>query len=179
LIVLEDNVYGDLRYSGDPIPTLLSLDRAGRVLQAHSFSKVVMPGLRLGWMAGTPAAIAPLAAVRQDLGVSQWTSRAMTLYLQRGRLDAHIEEVKDHYRSKRDLVADLLREHCEPYVSFRVPDGGYFMWVNLADGVDWEKAQTYAMENGVAFRPGERFMGPDRKETGKGHFRLAFSHPKE
>ena len=179
MVVLDDNVYGDLRYTGDDIPTLLALDDAGRVLQAHSFSKIVMPGLRLGWMAGNPEMIAGLAAVRQDLGMSQWTSRAMAVYLQRGRLDEHIEEVKPFYRRKRDLTAQGLREHCSPYVKFTPPDGGYFMWVELAEGVDWDKARQYAVENGVAFRPGERFVGPDMKETGKKYFRLAFSHVKE
>jgi 2-aminoadipate transaminase len=179
MVVLDDNVYGDLRYSGEDIPSLLSLDTAGRVLQAHSFSKVVMPGMRLGWMAGQPEMIAPLAAVRQDLGMSQWTSRAMALYVQRGRLDEHIEAVKPIYRRKRDLAAEGLREHCSPYVTFTPPDGGYFMWIELADGVDWEKARVYAVENGVAFRPGERFVGPDMKEIGKKYFRLAFSHVKE
>ena len=181
LIVLDDNVYGDLRYSGEPIPTLLALDTAGRVVQTHSFSKILAPGLRLGWAASTPELIAGLAAVRQDLGVSQLTSRVMALYLQRGRLDPHIEEVKELYRRKRDLAAESLRKYCGPWVSFDVPDGGYFMWVAVAEGVDWEKVKAGAQENGVAFRPGERFMGPDMAviEEGPRYFRLAFSHAKE
>lgn len=179
LVVIEDNVYGDLRYSGDSIPTLLSLDTAGRVLQTHSFSKILVPGIRLGWAAARPEMIAGLAAVRQDLGVSQWTSRAMALYLERDMLDPHLERILPHYRHKLEVTVETLRQHCEPYVSFNVPDGGYFLWLTLAEGVDWEKARLGAQENGILFRPGERFMGPDRREVGQGHFRLAFSHVRE
>lgn len=174
LIVLEDNVYGDLRYSGEPLPTLLELDTTGRVIQAHSFSKIVAPGIRLGWMTAHADVIAALATVRQDLGMSQWFCRMMTEFLARGLLDPHIERANDVYRRKRDIAVAAMNEHCVPHVGFRVPDGGFYLWIEmLSDEVDWEKAQHNAALKGVFCRPGERFMGPDE---GKRFLRLAFSH---
>jgi 2-aminoadipate transaminase len=179
LVVLEDNVYGDLRYSGEPLPTLLSLDTNGRVIQDHSFSKVCAPGIRLGWAAASEELIGAMAAVRQDLGVSQWTARAMAEYLRRGKLDPHIDKINAVYRSKRDVAAAAVREHCGEYVTFNVPDGGFYLWLEISDKVDWEKARDLAQQHGVAFRPGERFMGPDMSEVGKGYIRLAFCHVPE
>lgn len=178
-VILEDNIYGDLRYAGDPLPTLLSLDTSGRVLQAHGFSKIVAPALRLGWIAGRPDLVAGLAAVRQDLGVSQWTCRVMAEYLARGMLDRHIDKVNAVYRHKRDVAAEAVREHCGPWVTFDVPDGGFYLWLRVSDRVDWEKARVAAENAGVAFRPGERFMGPDLAEQGQQYVRLAFSHVTE
>ncbi len=178
-VILEDNIYGDLRYSGDALPTLLSLDTTGRVLQSHGFSKIVAPALRLGWVAGRPDLVAGLAAVRQDLGVSQWTCRVMAEYLARGMLDPHIDKINAVYRSKRDVAAEAVREHCSPWVTFDLPDGGFYLWLRISDQVDWEKARVAAENAGVAFRPGERFMGPDMAEQGQQYIRLAFSHVTE
>lgn len=179
LVILEDNVYGDLRYSGEDIATLLSLDTAGRVVQFHSFSKIFVPGIRLGWAAGPEPLIAGMAAVRQDLGVSQWTARVMAEYLRRGLLDPHIEHINAVYRKKRDVAADAVRRHCGRWVSFDVPDGGFYLWLEISDELDWENVRVLSQEAGVAFRPGERFMGPDMAEVGKGYIRLAFSHVRE
>jgi 2-aminoadipate transaminase len=176
LMILEDAVYSDLRLSGERVPSLLSMDPDGRVIQSHSFSKVVAPGLRLGWMCGSAEAIGALAAVRQDLGVSQWTARAMAEFVARGMLDSHIEKVLPVYRRKRDIAVAAVREHCAPYVSFDVPDGGYYLWLRLSDDVVWEKVQAAAGNAGVAFRPGERFMNEASRTDARSYLRLAFSH---
>lgn len=175
-LVLEDNIYGDLRYSGEPIPTLLSLDTEGRVLQSNGFSKTVAPALRLGWIAASKELIAGLAAVRQDLGVSQWTARVMAEYVARGMFDEHIAYVNQVYRRKRDIAVEVAREHCEPYVSFEVPEGGFYLWMTLSDDVDWEQTRKAAEAAGIAFRPGERFMVEKDGTTGHNFLRLAFSH---
>jgi 2-aminoadipate transaminase len=174
-LVLEDNIYGDLRYSGEPIPTLLSLDQSNRVLQSHAFSKTIAPGLRLGWITASEGLIGGLAAVRQDLGPSQWTCRVMAEYLKRGLLDRHVEEVIPLYRRRRDVAAAAVREHCFPWVTFELPDGGFYLWLTLSEDVDWEKARLAAEAAGVAFRPGERFMA-DKNASRRAFLRLAFSH---
>jgi 2-aminoadipate transaminase len=175
-VVLEDAVYSDLRLSGDRVPSILSMDPDGRVIQSHSFSKVVTPGLRLGWMTGAPEAIGALAAVRQDLGVSQWTARVMAEFVSQGMLDRHIEKILPVYRRKRDIAAAAMMRHCAPYVSFDIPDGGFYLWLRLSDEVAWEKVQVVAANAGVAFRPGERFMN-EATHADAGHYlRLAFSH---
>jgi 2-aminoadipate transaminase len=176
LVVLEDSIYADLRYEGEPVPSLLSLDESGLVIQSHGFSKVLAPALRLGWMCGPPAMIEALAAVRQDLGVSQWMARLMERYLAEGLLDDHIAGANAVYRRKRDVAVAALREHCGEWVDFEVPQGGFYLWVRLRDGVDWEAAQHAAGMGGVFCRPGERFMG---RADGARYLRLAFSHAPE
>lgn len=173
LIVLEDNVYGDLRYEGEHLPTLLSLDTNGRVMQSSSFSKTVAPALRLGWMAAPAEIISSLAAVRQDLGTSQWTARLMAEYLAEDKLEPHIDAANAVYRRKRDIAVDAVREHCGEHVTFSVPQGAFYLWLELSDDVDWESAQRDAALAGVFGRPGEKFMGDD---AGRGFLRIAFSH---
>ena len=175
-LILEDNVYGDLRFAGEPLPTLLELDREGLVLQCGSFSKIVAPALRLGWIAGTDEAIAGLAAVRQDLGVGQWLARVMTQYLAEGLLEPHLVRANQVYKSKAETAVRAMRRHCGDYVSFREPQGSFYLWVEIDERVDWETAARLAEREGIFFRPGERFMG----DTGGRQFlRLAYSHVSE
>ena len=175
-IILEDEVYGDLRFAGEDLPTLLSLDDSGLVVQSGSFSKIVAPGLRLGWVAGDPRAIGALAAVRQDLGVGQWLARVMDEYLKEGLLEPHLVEARAIYKSKAMTAVKAMREHCAPYVKFREPRGSFYLWVEIDNRVDWARAARLAEREGIFFRPGERFMGePD----GRQFLRLAYSHVSE
>ena len=93
--------------------------------------------------------------------------------LRRGRLDPHIAEANQVYRRKRDIAAAAVRAHCEPWVSFEVPDGGFYLWLELSDDVDWEQARLDAVSSGVLCRPGEVFTG---NEQGTRFLRLAYSH---
>ena len=174
-LVLEDNVYGELRYEGDAIPTLFSLDRSGLVLKIDSFSKILAPALRIGWVSGDPEAIRALGVVRGDLGVSQWLARVVARYMQEGKLEPHIESVNALYREKRDLAVDALRKHCDPWVRFDVPEGGFFLWVELAPEVDGQQAMMKALAEGVVCRPGERFFGETDADVHKQWFRLNFT----
>jgi 2-aminoadipate transaminase len=175
-VIVEDEVYGDLRFAGEDLPTLLSMDDSGLVIQCGSFSKIVAPGLRLGWMAGDPRAIAALAAVRQDLGVGQWLARVMGEYLKEQLLEPHLVKARAIYRSKAATAVKAMREHCAPYVKFREPRGSFYLWVEIDNRVDWARAAALAERDGIFFRPGERFMGePD----GRQFLRLAYSHVSE
>ena len=172
-LIMEDNVYGDLRFAGEELPTLLSLDDSGLVIQCGSFSKIVAPALRLGWIAGQPKAIEALAAVRQDLGVGQWLARVMAEFLAQGLLEPHIVQANAVYKAKAKAAAETLRKHCGDYVSFRDPQGSFYLWVEIDERVDWDKAAKMAEREGIFFRPGERFMN----DTGGRQFlRLAYSH---
>jgi 2-aminoadipate transaminase len=175
-VIVEDEVYGDLRFAGEDLPTLLSMDDSGLVIQCGSFSKIVAPGLRLGWMAGDPRAIGALAAVRQDLGVGQWLARVMDEYLKEGLLEPHLEKARAIYKSKATTAVKAMKEHCAPYVKFREPRGSFYLWVEIDNRVDWARAARLAEREGIFFRPGERFMGePD----GRQFLRLAYSHVSE
>lgn len=175
-LIMEDNVYGDLRFAGEDLPTLLSLDDTGLVIQCGSFSKIVAPALRLGWIAGPPKAIEALAAVRQDLGVGQWLARVMAEYLAEGLLDPHIAKANQVYKAKAETASRTLREQCGDFVRFTDPQGSFYLWVEIDERIDWDKAAKMAEREGIFFRPGERFMN----DTGGRQFlRLAYSHVSE
>lgn len=173
IMVHEDNVYAELRYDGEPVPTLLSLDDQGLVLQSDSFSKTVAPALRLGWVTGSVEAIAAVAAVRQDLGVNQFLARVMARYTESGRLDRHIEEIRAVYRAKRDAAVNGLREHCAEWVDFDEPAGSFFLWLRISDRIDWDLAARKVAEEGVYCRPGERFSGDSSEQR---FLRMAYSN---
>jgi 2-aminoadipate transaminase len=173
-IVLEDNVYGELRYDGDTIPTLFSLDDSGLVVKIDSFSKILAPALRLGWVSGDPEAMRALGAVRGDLGVSQWLARVVARFMEEGKLDPHVAMVNALYREKRDIAVRALRDQCGPWVDFDVPEGGFFLWIELSPDVDGEQVMQKAFAEGVMCRPGERFFGDTDADAHKQWFRLSF-----
>lgn len=175
-LIIEDNIYGDLRYHGEPIPTLLSMDTQGRVMQSHGFSKTVAPALRIGWMTGPQDLITALGSVRQDLGPSLWTCRALAQFVASGGFDKQIDRANDVYRRKLDVAVAAVREHCGPWVTFAVPEGGFYLWLKLSDQVDWREVRRRSAEGGVSFRPGERFMIDSAAASGAGYLRLAYSH---
>jgi 2-aminoadipate transaminase len=179
-IVLEDNVYGELRYDGDAIPTLFALDESGFVVKIDSFSKILAPALRLGWVSGDPDAMRALGAVRGDLGVSQWIARVVARFMEEGKLDPHVAMVNALYREKRDIAVRALRDQCGPWVNFDVPEGGFFLWIELSPDVDGELVMQKAFAEGVMCRPGERFFGDTDTDAHRQWFRLAFPMvPKE
>jgi 2-aminoadipate transaminase len=157
VILIEDAVYKDLRFEGESLPSLLSLDDSGLVIQADSFSKTVAPGLRLGWVAGRPDAIAAVAAAREDLGVSQALSRVMEKFLVEGLYEPHLRRACAVLRGKRDVAVKAVREHVGDAVTFRVPHGSLYLWLKLSDDVDWADVQRNTFKAGVYCRPGERF----------------------
>lgn len=172
-VVVEDNVYGALRYDGPPLPTLFEMDTQGLVVKIDSFSKTLAPALRLGWVSGDPAAISGMAGVRGDLGVSQWLARVMAAFLREGLYEPHLERVNALYRTKRDLTDEALREHCAELTTWRRPDGGFFFWVEMAPGTDARSVMRKALAEGVVCRPGERFFG--QPEDGAQFLRIAFT----
>jgi 2-aminoadipate transaminase len=176
VVLVEDNCYYEKYFDEPPPPTLFSLDRSGLVIQTDSFSKMLAPGLRLGYVAGTPDAVAALDGVRQDLGVNQIVPRMMEAYLADGRLEPHLAEARVVNRRKRDLALDALRTHCEPLVRFQVPGGGIYFWLELAPEVDADQVRERAAADGVGCRPGERFTADP---SGKRFLRLSFLHVSE
>lgn len=175
-VVLEDNVYGELRFAGAPLPSLLSLDDSGLVMQCNAFSKTIAPGLRLGWMAGQPETIAALAAVRQDLGVSQWLSRIMAEFLARDLFAAHLARANAAYKSKCATAVNAVRKYCGEFARFREPNGSFYLWLEIDERVDWQRAAELSAQQGIFFRPGERFMNDTQ---GRQFLRLAYSHVSE
>jgi 2-aminoadipate transaminase len=145
-------------------------------MQCNAFSKTIAPGLRLGWMAGHADAIAALAAVRQDLGVSQWFSRTMAEFLAQNLFDAHLARANAVYKAKCATAVRAVREHCGEFARFHEPNGSFYLWLEIDERVDWQRAAALAAQQGIFFRPGERFMG---ESDGRQFLRLAYSHVSE
>ncbi len=172
LVVLEDDAYGDLRYEGERVPSLFSMDDSGLVLKVKSFSKVLAPALRVGWVLGYPDTVAALVRSRRDLGVSALTSRVLAEYVMGGQLDRHVAEIIPFYRSKQDTLVTGLAENCAPLLTWTRPKGSFFFWLDLADGLDPKRVWERLRAHGVACRPGTAFFTDG---TGERNLRLCFS----
>lgn len=177
-MIVEDNCYYAFHFDAPPPPTLLALDRAqadggGRVLQSDSGSKTIAPGLRIGWMAGHPEVLAALATVRQDLGVSQIAARALARYLASGSYAPNVERARLLLKQKRDAGGAALRRYCGQWVTFHMPPGGIYFWLEMSPAVDWPTVPAAAAAEGIALRAGELFSTDPRA----GRFvRLAWAH---
>jgi 2-aminoadipate transaminase len=171
VMLVEDNCYHDLYFDEPPPPTLLSMDDSGLVIQSDSFSKIVAPGLRMGWAAGSPVAIAAVAAVRQDLGVSQLIAHALNMYLNDGKLEPRLDMLRSRYKRKRDVALAGLQKHCADYVTYVIPEGGIYFWLDVNSDIDCAQVSERLASEGVACRPGERFTDDP---SGHQFFRMAF-----
>jgi DNA-binding transcriptional MocR family regulator len=170
--IFEDDPYRELPFEGEASATMLSLDRAERVIHASSFSKTVSPGVRVGYLAGPAGEIAKLAKRANETYISpNMLAESVVLELCRsGGLDANIEFVRGALRERRDILVGALREQL-PEAEFVVPGGGYFLWLDLAEGADTPALLAEAKREGVAFVAGPDFM----IEGGGNSLRLSFA----
>jgi 2-aminoadipate transaminase len=170
--IFEDDPYRELPFEGEALATMLSLDSAERVIHASSFSKTVSPGVRVGYLAGPGAEIAALAKRANETYISpNMLAEAVVLELCRsGALDRNIDFVKGALRDRRDALVEALREQI-PEAEFVVPGGGYFLWLDLAEGADTPALLAEAKGEGVAFVAGPDFM----IDGGESSLRLSFA----
>jgi 2-aminoadipate transaminase len=181
LLVLEDNPYGLLRYEGEPLPTLYSLDaaNAGRsgksdfVIYLGTFSKILSPGLRLGWAVAPRPVLEKLNLGKQgaDLCSSPVTQLFVAAYFRDGDWRAYLERLKSLYRRRRDAMLDALEEHFDGRATWTTPAGGLFIWATLHGGVD--TTDLLARAEGVAFVPGRSAYMDGR--SGASSMRLNFA----
>lgn len=172
IVVLQDDTYGDLRYEGQHIPSLFSLDDSGVVVKLKSFSKILAAGYRLGWVVGHPDVLQSLVMVRRDLGVGQMNAHIIAEYMRAGKLDEHMRFILDFYRNKRDKMKASLAEFCTPYLSWNNPDGGFYLWAEFADNIDGKRLAEETGKRGIRCRPGESFY---EGHGGSRNFRIAFA----
>ncbi len=180
LPILEDDIYGPLSYDRSaPLPLKLR-DTHGLVIYLTSFSKVLMPGLRLGMIASAPPLLDALVAVKRlsDLHSPQLTQRALAEYLARGHFAGHLRTVRTFYRERRDAMITSLQHHFPSEAAYTVPAGGFCCWVALPPGLRSRDLLQAAIERGVAFAPGQMFFP---EQPAQGYIRLSFSahRPKE
>ena len=172
MVVIEDDIYGDIRYEGEAEPSLFSLDSAGCVIKTGGLSKSVAPGLRLGWVVGTAAQAKAVDAVRSDLGISPIVAMAVADYLQRTDLDEHITAITRVYKRKREAVLEALSRYCAKGATWQSPQGGFYVWLKLRPGVDGDRLALAASAEGVEYRRGSYYHVSGFDEPG---LRLGFS----
>jgi len=175
LLVLEDNPYGLLRYEGDPLPTLLSLDRGQFVIYLGTFSKILSAGLRLGWAVAPAPVLEKMNMGKQgaDLCSSSLSQLFVTTYFAERRWEDYLGELRDLYRVRRDTMLAALAEHFPAETTWTVPQGGLFVWVTLPDYIDTTDLLARALEErNVAFVPGRAAYVDGR---GGSSMRLNFS----
>jgi DNA-binding transcriptional MocR family regulator len=171
-VIFEDDPYVALRFSGETLPTMLSLDRDDRVVYASSFSKTVCPGIRVGYLVGPAEVIAAIAkrATNTYISPNMVAQSIVHEFCVSGSLERSIETVKTALAERVDVLSEALSKHL-PEARFTPPQGGYFMWVTLPEGSDVDAIFSAAQERGVAIVKGTDFL----LDGGHNTLRLAYS----
>jgi 2-aminoadipate transaminase len=173
--IVEDDPYGELRYEGDPLPTLKSLDTSGTVIYLGTFSKILAPGLRLGWTLASAEAMEALLHGKQPSDLHTGMIQQMAAYevARNGFVDQHVEKIKAFYKERRDVMLQALAEHFPAEAHYTHPQGGLFVWAELPRHVDTRELLLDAIEARVAFVPGQGFHAD---HGGTNTLRLNFSN---
>jgi 2-aminoadipate transaminase len=173
--LVEDDPYGELRYEGQPLPSLKSLDTDDSVIYLGTFSKVLAPGFRLGWIVAGPQALAGVLHAKQPADLHTGVAQQMATYhvARDGFIDRHVQHIKDFYRERRDVMLEALEAEFPPDASFTRPAGGLFVWAELPAHIDARELLLDALQNKVAFVPGQSFHAD---LSGRNTMRLNFSN---
>ncbi len=158
VLLVEDDPYSELRFLGEEIPPIKCfMDDYGILL--GSFSKIVSPGMRLGWVVACPEIMDKLVIAKQaaDLHTNNFSQRVVYQYLIDNDLDAHIEKIKVMYKSRCIFMGEMIKKYFPPQVQVTQPEGGMFMWATLPDGISSMKLMELAGLEKVAFVPGDPF----------------------
>ncbi|MFZ5822348.1 MAG: PLP-dependent aminotransferase family protein [Chloroflexota bacterium] len=172
--ILEDDFVGDLRYDGRAQPSLKALDPGGRVIYTNTFSKMLMPGLRVGYLFIEGPIYDSLVQFKRvnDLATSTLIQRALEAYVTVGRYQAHLRRSCQVFRKRRDAMLAAIKRYLPADVQFDPPQGGLFLWMKLPGGVSADDLLPVACKEGVNFVPGSRFF-PDGRQ-GREWMRLNF-----
>jgi 2-aminoadipate transaminase len=179
-LIIEDDPYGRLRFRGEPLPSLKSLDQSGRVISLRTFSKTLAPGLRTGYMIGNPEFLRRIVILKQSADLC---SPALTQYiilemLKDGAMEKYIQKVIQVYGHKEAVMAAALKAtQAETGASWNEPEGGMFFWLQLPEGLDAGNLLFKALEAGVAYVKGPAFYTDEK--SGRNCLRLNFSQPSE
>jgi DNA-binding transcriptional MocR family regulator len=159
LPIVDDNPYGDLRFTGEPVDSLCSLG-GDTVIGLSTFSKIVSPGFRIAWMIACPDMMPVFEKVKQcgDLHTSTYGQFVLLEYMRMGKLDEHIGRIRDTYGARRDLMIKSIEEYFPEEARFTRPEGGLFLWVTLPSGMSGEELLPKAIEAKVAYVYGSPFF---------------------
>jgi 2-aminoadipate transaminase len=175
-VFVEDNPYGEIRFLGREVPPVKSYLEQGVLL--GSFSKIVSPGMRLGWITAPEEVMERLVIAKQasDLHSNYFTQRVVYQYLSDNDVDQHIKKIKEMYRNQRNLMVEMIEEYFPEEVNYTQPEGGMFLWVTLPEGLSALKLFDLAIKENVAFVPGKAFYADG---GGDNTLRLNFSNSSE
>ena len=175
--IIDDNPYGDLRYVGEDIPSLKSLG-GDLVIELGTCSKIVSPGLRIGWVAATKEVMTMFERMKQgaDLHTNTFAQYILYEYIQAGNLDRHIQLIKTAYSQRRDVMIKALKEYFPENVKWIEPKGGLFLWVELPKEISATALLEEAVNQRVAYVPGKPFYPYEDKDN---TLRLNFSNANE
>jgi 2-aminoadipate transaminase len=157
--ILEDDPYSLLRYAGDEYPPIKAFDQAGQVLYVSSFSKIIAPAMRLGWIVAPATVVPRLNVLREsiDLESSQLLQRTVHEFVTRGFLEPHLAALNAANHERRNAMLAALDRELGPGAEWNTPDGGLFLWLTLPEGVDTAALLPRAFERKVAYIPGVHF----------------------
>ncbi|EEJ41158.1 PLP-dependent aminotransferase family protein [Limosilactobacillus vaginalis] len=176
--VLEDNPYGDIRFAGEHVPSVKSFDHAGKVFYMSTFSKILAPGFRLGWLVADPKVIEKLTVLKQsaDLHTDNLVQYVVTEFFKENDVDAHVKEISDLYGKRKQLMIDGIKKYFPKDVKYTDPEGGMFLWVEVPGVTDTVELFKQCLEHNVAFVPGDPFFAGKPQP---GTFRLNYSNMQE
>ena len=177
IVIFEDDPYGYVRFDGEHLPSIYSFDQAGNTIYAGSFSKILSPGVRIGWVAGPAEIVRKMTVFKQttDLCSSPITQFLTYEYCQKGYLDSHLPKIVENYKAKRDAMEVSFQKHLAPLgFTWVKPEGGFFYWLNTG-GINSNELATKALEKKVAILPGMPFALSEK--IGLSHARINFTFP--
>ena len=175
LLVVEDSPYGLLRFGGEPLPPLYQLDGGDFVIYVGTFSKILSPGIRLGWAVAPPPVMEKIVLGKQasDLCSSTLTQHFVREYFSEGNWREYIASLVEIYRGRRDTMVEALRDHFPAQATWTEPEGGLFIWATLPDYIDTADLLAKALREDVAFVPGQAAYVDESR--GRNSMRLNFS----
>ncbi|MDO5561090.1 MAG: PLP-dependent aminotransferase family protein [Oscillospiraceae bacterium] len=180
VIILEDNPYGDLRFKGESVPSIKSLDTDGRVIYSGTFSKILAPGLRVGYVSAPEPIIQKIVVCKQvsDVHSNIWAQQICERFLATADLDAHFANLRKIYKTKCELMQSSIKANFAENVKVTDPEGGLFIWATLPETTDMMQFCKTAVEQyKVAVVPGTAFMISEETKTTS--FRMNFSTPSD
>jgi DNA-binding transcriptional MocR family regulator len=172
--IIDDNPYGQLRYDGEQLPALRQLSPEWAI-ELGSFSKIISPGLRIGWLVSPRGHVAMFEKVKQstDLHTNTFCQRLIHIFCTSGKLEPHVAALRREYKYRRNVMLENLSSQMPDGVKWTRPEGGLFLWVTMPESADAEKILDNAVEQKVAFVPGRPFYP---KSDVRNNFRLNFSN---
>ena len=179
VVILEDNPYGELRFTGKDVPTIKSMDDEGVVLYSGSFSKVLSAGMRIGFLCGHEELIQKIVVVKQtnDVHTNQFFQMLCSKFIEVYGLDEHIKSINELYGKNCKKMLDCMNTHFPKSVKYTRPEGGLFLWVTLPEGTDMKDFLARAVQAKVAVVPGATFLPQENMTTHS--FRMNYSMPTE